>query len=208
VSHLWTFIGISALVIATPGPDTALTVRNSLLGGRRGGVCTALGVCTGQITWALFTSGGVAALLRASQPAFFAVRLAGCAYIVFLGTHALVDAFRNGNRHSSADEYARREMTDSRAYRQGVLSNLGNPKMAVFFISLLPQFTAGRSFTSLMTLGLTFSALTLIWLSAYALAVARARRFLTRERTRRFLDAATGLVLVGFGLRLVSERVP
>jgi len=207
VSHLWAFIGISAVVIATPGPDTALTVRNSLLGGQRGGVCTALGVCTGQVTWALFTSVGVAALLSASQPAFFAIRLAGSAYIVVLGVLALRDAFRNDHRRASVDERSRRTITGTRAYRQGVLSNLGNPKMAVFFISLLPQFAARRSFPSLMALGLAFSALTLIWLSAYALTVARARALLTRERTRRFLDAVMGLALVGFGLRLVSERV-
>jgi threonine/homoserine/homoserine lactone efflux protein len=207
VSELWTFIGISAVVIATPGPDTALTVRNSLLGGQRGGLCTALGVCTGQVTWALFTSAGVAALLRASQPVFFAVRLAGCAYIVYLGAQALLDAFRDGDERGSVDGNGRPAMTGRRAFRQGVLSNLGNPKMAVFFISLLPQFAARRSFTSPMALGLVFSALTLVWLSAYTLAVARARAFLTRGWTRRFLDAVTGLVLVGFGFRLVSERV-
>ena len=83
------FLGIAALVIVTPGQDTALTIRNTLVGGRGGGVFTALGVSTGQAVWALTAGAGVAALLRASEPAFVALKLAGAAYLVFLGAQAL-----------------------------------------------------------------------------------------------------------------------
>ena len=83
------FLGVSLLVIVTPGQDTALTIRNALAGGRRGGVFTALGVVSGQLTWALAASAGLAALLVASQPAFTALRLAGAAYLVLLGLQLL-----------------------------------------------------------------------------------------------------------------------
>ncbi len=88
------FLGIAALVIVTPGPDTALTIRNTVQGGRRGGLGTALGVATGQAMWTVAASAGVAALLVASAPAFAALRLAGAAYLVWLGLQSMWTAFR------------------------------------------------------------------------------------------------------------------
>jgi threonine/homoserine/homoserine lactone efflux protein len=194
------FLAISALVIVTPGQDTALTIRNALLGGRRAALFTALGVSAGQALWALASAVGVAALLAASEPVFLALRLAGAAYLVWLGVQALVSALRRRNPELV------HECTNLRArvaFRQGILSNLGNPKMAVFFLSLLPQF--GSSFGALLALGLAFSCLTLVWLTAYGAAVARAGDFLRRSRVRRALDAAMGAVLVALGLRIAGE---
>jgi threonine/homoserine/homoserine lactone efflux protein len=196
------FLGVSLLVIVTPGQDTALTIRNTLAGGRRGGTFTALGVVSGQVTWALVASGGVAALLLASRPVFSALRLAGAAYLVLLGLQALVSAVRS---HSvQATVAPARPLRGRAAFRQGVLSNLGNAKMAVFFTSLLPQF--GTTFWTMFPLGLCFAALTLAWLAAYAVAVARARVLLRRPQVRRVVDAVTGLALVAFGARLATER--
>jgi threonine/homoserine/homoserine lactone efflux protein len=200
------FLGVSLLVIVTPGQDTALTIRNTLAGGRRGGVFTALGVVSGQVTWALATSAGLAAVLVASQPVFTALRLAGAVYLVWLGVQALVAALRARGREAPAGARTRRGART--AYRQGLLSNLGNAKVAVFFTSLLPQFAPGGdpTFWTMLPLGLCFAALTLAWLTAYAVAVARARDLLRRPRIRRALDAVTGAVLVSLGLRLVVER--
>jgi threonine/homoserine/homoserine lactone efflux protein len=203
------FLGVSLLVIVTPGQDTVLTIRNTLVGGRSGGVFTALGVSTGQAIWTLATSAGLAALLVASEPAFAAVKLVGAAYLVFLGAQALRDALLgSGPRHVAVAGDRERRLARSRAYRQGVVSNLGNPKMAVFFSSLLPQFTpeGETSFAALLLLGLLFCSLTLAWLSCYAFAVARAGDFLRRSRVRRALDAVTGAVLVALGLRLATQR--
>jgi threonine/homoserine/homoserine lactone efflux protein len=194
VTHLVAFLGVSLLVIVTPGQDTALTIRNTLLGGRRGGVRTAAGVAAGQATWTLAASAGVVALLRASEPAFVAVRLVGAAYLVYLGLATLL---RRGHVVLRADGSSRR------AFRQGLLSNLGNPKMAVFFTSLLPQF--GSSFGVLVALGLVFCSLTFTWLAAYAVAVAKAGDVLRRPRIRRALDRVTGVALVVFGARLAAE---
>jgi threonine/homoserine/homoserine lactone efflux protein len=197
------FLLVSAVVIVTPGQDTALTIRNSLLGGRRAGVFTAAGVSSGQLVWAAATSLGLAALLSASEPAFLALRLAGAGYLVYLGLQSLATAFRRTGA-PDADAVTRPRLRGRSAYRQGVLSNLGNPKMAVFFTSLLPQFAV--SFGGLLGLGLVFCCLTAVWLSAYAFAVARARNVLRRPAIRRALDAATGTVLVALGLRLAAER--
>jgi threonine/homoserine/homoserine lactone efflux protein len=193
------FVGISIVVIVTPGQDTALTIRNSLLGGRRAGVLTALGVSAGQAVWVLATSVGLAALIVAFEPAFVALKLVGAAFLVYLGVHALLRAVRG-------DEPATRGPGPGRhsPFRQGVISNLGNPKMAVFFTSLLPQF--GESFSALLALGLLFCLMTLAWLTAYAFAVAKAGDVLRRPAIRRLFDAVLGVVLVGLGIRLATDR--
>jgi threonine/homoserine/homoserine lactone efflux protein len=204
--HLAAFLGVSAIVIVTPGPDTALTIRNSLLGGRRAGVFTALGVSTGQAAWTLATAAGIAALLAASEPAFVAVKLLGAAYLLWLGAHSLVAAIR-GRSQAGSDTVKRRPLERRVAFRQGLLSNLGNPKMAAFFPSLLPQFAPQEhALPALLALGFAFCLMTLVWLTVYALAVARAGELLGRPAIRRAVEAVTGAVLVGLGLRLATER--
>jgi threonine/homoserine/homoserine lactone efflux protein len=206
VDHFGEFLAVSVLVIVTPGPDTALTIRNTLLGDRRSGSFTALGVVTGQAIWALATAVGVAALLAASEPAFRAVKLIGAAYLIFLGGQALLAALRR--RPRTGIDGPRRRLPAAAAFRQGMISNLGNPKMAAFFPALLPQFApeGGASFPALLGLGLLFCSLTLVWLSGYAFAAARAGGFLRRPSIRRSFEAVTGLVLVALGLRLATER--
>ena len=199
------FLLVAAVVIVTPGQDTALTIRNTLVGARRGGVATAAGVSAGQAVWTLATSVGLAAVIAASEPLFRAVKLAGAAYLVFLGLQSLVHAART---RSVAHERDTRRVGARRAARQGLLSNLANPKMAVFFTSLLPQFApaGGASFPVMLALGLVFCTMTLAWLSAYSVAVDRAGDVLRRPAVRRVLDAVTGTVLVALGLRLATHQ--
>lgn len=198
---LGAFLAVSAVMIVTPGPDTALTIRNTLMGGRRAGCFSAIGVSAGQALWTLATATGIAALLAASEPAFLAVKVAGSAYLIWLGLQALIAAVSGRPRHAATVE--RRRLAAPRALRQGLLNNLGNPKMAAFFPSLLLQF--GHSFSALLALGLVFSAMTLVWLTVYAFAVARAGDFLGRSRIRRAIEAATGAILVALGLRVATE---
>jgi threonine/homoserine/homoserine lactone efflux protein len=205
LESLAAFVAVSAVVICTPGQDTALTIRNTLSGGRRSGIATAGGVVLGQTVWTLAASAGVVALLSASEPAFRALKLVGAAYLVYLGSQSLYAALR---RRSRAPAQRRAPaITPRRALRQGALSNLGNPKMALFFASLLPQFAPGgqASFAGFLALGLLFGAMTLVWLTCYAIAVHRLREVLEGS-IRRALDAATGIVLVAFGLRLAASE--
>jgi threonine/homoserine/homoserine lactone efflux protein len=204
LENLAAFVAVSAVVICTPGQDTALTIRNTLGNGRRSGMVTAGGVATGQAIWTVAASAGVVAVLSASEPAFRALKLAGAAYLVFLGLQTLAAALTHRARrpvtragHASA----------GRSFRQGLLSNLGNPKMAVFFASLLPQFAPGEnsSFAALLALGLLFCSMTFAWLTLYALAVHRVRELLA-GRVRRIVDAVFGSLLVLFGVRLAAAE--
>jgi threonine/homoserine/homoserine lactone efflux protein len=176
------FLLVAVVVIVSPGPDFALTVHNTVAHGRRSGLATSLGVVCGQLLWGVATAVGLAALLVASRPLFTGLRFVGAAYLIWLG----VQAFR-GSDHAFA---ARR----GSGFRQGFLSNAGNPKMAIFFTSLLPQFGG-----SLVAHSLLFSALTLLWL---ALVV----RVGSAIRIPRVVDYVTGVVLIGFGGTLATRR--
>jgi threonine/homoserine/homoserine lactone efflux protein len=209
---LLAFVAVSAVVICTPGQDTALTIRNTLTGSRRSGVATAGGVAAGQAVWTVAASVGVVALLTASEPVFRALKLAGAAYLVYLGAQSLRAAWSRRVASDPSDTVSQgivrrgARLDPVLSFRQGVLSNLGNPKMAIFFASLLPQFApAGdASFAVLLALGLLFCAMTFAWLTLYAVAVARVGRLLTGN-VRRALDAITGFVLVALGLRLATD---
>lgn len=203
VAQLLAFVAVSMIVIVTPGPDTALTLRNAVAGGRRAGIWTAGGVAAGQLVWTVAASVGVAGLLAASEPAFRAVQLAGAAYLVYLGIRSLRAAWRGAEPVAAGLPAT----GGGRALREGLVSNLANPKMAVFFVSLLPQFAApGAGFGGLLLLGMLFCLLTFGWLAAYSVAVDGARRVLQRTGVRRALDGITGVVLVGFGARLALDQ--
>jgi threonine/homoserine/homoserine lactone efflux protein len=202
------FVGVAALTITTPGPDTALTVRNALLGGRACGMATALGVSLGLAVWTVTASAGIAALLVASEPAFMAVKLAGAAYLVFLGAQSLWHAVSGGGAAHAPDGRAPRGLTPRVALRQGIVNDLGNPKIAVFFTTLLPQFAPshGPAFATLLAFGLVFCVMTFVWLTLYSIVVARAGDALRRPRIRRALDAIMGAALVAVGVRVAAER--
>jgi threonine/homoserine/homoserine lactone efflux protein len=196
------FLLVAIVLIVVPGQDTALMIRNTVVGGRPTGLSTAGGIATAQIVWTAATAAGLAALLVAWRPAFDALKLVGAAYLLFLGARMLRDAIRS-REHAAAPARAAAR-TPRRAYRQGLLSNLSNPKMGVFFTSLLPQFAG--TFAGIVALGAVFAGMTLLWLAAYAVVVARVGDALLRPRVRRTIDAVTGVVLVAFGVRLAGEN--
>jgi threonine/homoserine/homoserine lactone efflux protein len=208
ITSFLAFIGVSAIVIMTPGPDTAITVRNTLLGGRLAGLATALGSSTGLAIWALATSCGIVALLVASEFLFLTVKYAGAAYLIYLGLHALIGAWRGADGQGLAIRRGGARLRPAKAFLQGLVSDLSNPKIAVFFPSLLPQFAAPGEgmFVSLMSLGLTFSLMTLLWLTAYACVIAKAGEVLRRPAIRRWIEAVTGTLLVALGLRIAAEQ--
>jgi threonine/homoserine/homoserine lactone efflux protein len=204
------FLGVSLIVMFTPGPDTALTIRNTLFGGRGAGVSTVAGVVAGQAVWALATSLGVVALLVASEPLFLAIKYAGAAYLILLGIQALRAAFfppRHGAPGMSMPGRAKL-LTPGAAFRQGMISDLGNPKIALFFASLLPQFVplGGATFWAFLSLGIVFCGMTFTWLAAYAVVVAKAGEVLLHPKVRRAMEAATGAVLIALGLRIAAEQ--
>jgi RhtB (resistance to homoserine/threonine) family protein len=199
------FLALSVLLIIIPGPDTAVVTKNALVGGRRPGLAAALGVSIGLVIWTAAAALGLATLLRASDVAFNALKIAGAVYLVWIGVQML--RARDTLGAPSGPPPAGRGH-DVRALRQGLLTDLGNPKIAVFFTSFLPQFVHGNgaAFGPLLVLGGIFTVLTLAWLAAYGIVVGRASAVIRRPLVRKTLDRFTGLVFVGFGVRLALEH--
>jgi threonine/homoserine/homoserine lactone efflux protein len=192
-------------VVVTPGVDMALVTRNAVRFGRRAAILTALGINLGILFWALAASLGLAAVVAASATLFAAIKLAGAVYLICLGALSLLSARRGGRPTDAAAGQAR----GRHAFRQGLVSNLLNPKIAVFFTSLLPQFAGTPpSAARLLLLGLLFNAIGVAWLLVFALLAARGGDVLRRPAVRRALDRVSGAVLIALGARLAFERRP
>jgi threonine/homoserine/homoserine lactone efflux protein len=207
IVNLGEFVALSALLIVAPGLDTALIMRNALLHGRRPAVATALGVNTGMLAWTLATALGLAALLEASAVAFTVVKLLGAAYLIWIGLASLI-ASRRRPRTDPAPPRGRAPLATATAYRQGLLCNVANPKAAIIFTSLLPQFVAGAHPSPLpfLALGAIFTAIALVLQGGYAVAAAAASRLLLRTRVRALIDRVTGVVLIALGVKLATLR--
>ncbi len=204
-SRLIAFIGVAALLTIAPGPDMALVLRNALRGGRAAVVPTAAGIATGCVVWGATSSLGVAALLAASAQLYQALKFAGAAYLIFLGLLALRAAMRGAETAAGPGDPTR---TRVGAYRQGLLTNLLNPKVGVFYATFLPQFIGPGQpvFATSVALACIHAGMGLVWLTVYGYGASRLADVMSRGRTRRGIEAATGTVLVAFGLKLAVDN--
>jgi len=207
-STLVAFVLIAGLLVITPGPDMALVTRNALTRGRRAALATAFGIEAGLLVWTGLSVLGVATALRASAVAFTMLKLAGAVYLVYLGVTTFLSMRpgpgREGRRSPPRGHLLVRQ---GPAFRQGLLSNVFNPKIAVFFTSLIPQFvTPGPSAVAeSAALAGIFIAMGLVWLTSYALFASTANEFLRAPTINKVLTVATGCVLIAFGLGLALE---
>ncbi|MFB9905899.1 LysE family translocator [Allokutzneria oryzae] len=197
-----------AVLTVTPGPDMALVLRNGVRGGTAAALWTGLGCCAGIAVHALAAVIGLSALLAASATAFTVVKLIGAAYLVWLGVQALWAA-RHGLRGltASAATVETEPVARTAAFRQGVLSNVLNPKIALLFLTLLPQFVAAgesRMATSAV-LAAIFLALAVLWWTVFSFLVGRLGRLLSLPKVKLTLERLTGAVLVALGLRVALE---
>jgi threonine/homoserine/homoserine lactone efflux protein len=201
----------STLLILAPGPDSMLVMRNTMRGGRRSGWVTACGTLSGLTVWAVAAALGLSALLQVSHAAYDVLRFCGAAYLIWLGATSL-GAFRRGGGRGARpapgpSAPGRSPAGPGRAYLNGVLSNLLNPKISVFFMAFLPAFIpAGDSTPGFsLVLGAWFIAETGLWLAVVAWLADRGVRWLRRPAVQRWMERVTGVVLIGFGLRLATE---
>ncbi len=207
-AHLLVFIGVAAIVILVPGPDTAVVTKNLLVHGRQAALGTSLGISAGLSVWTIAAAIGVASVVRASAIAFTVLKLIGALYLIWLGIQALRAARHAAAGEPTARSASRRPIGARGGFRQGLLSDLANPKIGVFFTSLLPQFVdPGRPvLLPFLALGGVFVVMTILWLSIYCLIAARAAQTLQRPRVSAALDRITGTVLIAIGLRVATEH--
>jgi threonine/homoserine/homoserine lactone efflux protein len=198
------------LVTMAPGPDTLLVLRNCMRGGRFSGVATALGAAAGSLAWAAAAAVGLSAVLQRWDVAFAAVRLVGAAYLIFLGVQSLW-AYRCGTagRPEVPGEPTGSTPATGRAFRQGLLSCLLNPKVGIFFVAVVPQFLPeGHSTLSVtLALGVIDAAIAALWLMLVSVFAARMLTWLRRPRVNTALERTAAIVLVALGVATAAETV-
>ncbi len=206
IHHYWLFIATAVVLILTPGQDTFFILGRSLASGRTAGIAAALGITAGSIIHTFAAALGLSALLATSQYAFMAVKYAGAAYLLYIGVRALL------SRASGLPGADTAGAGDGRwsAFRQGILSNLLNPKVALFFLALMPQFISAGSTNKVgafLVLGLSFVALGVAWCLVLAIGAAHLRgAFLRRPSMASILNKVAGVMFIALGLRLATAR--
>src|SRR2546423_3391490 len=199
------FLAAGILLNLTPGPDTAYILGRSIAQGREAGIASALGICVGSIFHTCAAALGLSAILATSAVAFGAIKLLGGAYLIFLGAKMLLDRRRYLNLPSN---FHRR--TTAAAFRQGVLTNVLNPKVALFFLAFLPQFiepTSNMKVLAFLALGLTFVTTGTIWCLILAwCAWAFSERLRRNQTIGQWVNRAAGALFVFMGLRLATAK--
>jgi threonine/homoserine/homoserine lactone efflux protein len=206
IHDYWLFIGTGILLNLTPGQDTMFIIGRTLTGGGRAGVASAFGIVVGSVCHTLAAALGFSAIIATSATAFSVVKLLGAAYLIFLGVKLL------WNRAPAQPEAPAATASASAAwcFRQGIITNVLNPKVALFFLAFLPQFidpgspTKGLAF---LALGATFITTGLIWCLVLVSGAARLRRFFQRNpNARTIIDRITGALFLALGVRLAWSR--
>ncbi|MGV9772896.1 LysE family translocator [Streptosporangium sp. NPDC003464] len=207
------FMLVALILTVSPGPDTVIVLRTTISSGRRAAFLAGLGVTLGCYTWGVATALGLTALLAASDIAYTAVRIAGVAYLVWLGVRALWNARRPTGPDGSAgpdglaDGLPGAPARALALMRTGFVTNLLNPKVGVIYMTLLPQFIPADVPVLPATLLLVtlHNLLGMVWFASVVLAASLMRRGLTRPAVRRRMEQLTGVVFIGFGVRLAAE---
>jgi threonine/homoserine/homoserine lactone efflux protein len=210
-SQILAFAGLAALLTISPGADTMLVIRSVLARGPTAGLMTTAGICSGLFVHASLSAAGLSLILLKSALAFELLKMAGAGYLFYLGFQSVRQLFREGKNGvdpllTGNNRPARKSAR--RAFMEGMLNNILNPKPAVFYLALLPQFIGPADpvfWKSLLLAGIHF-VMGIIWLSAISLFLGKMRAFLASPRVHRWLEASSGVILIGLGIRLAMEK--
>jgi threonine/homoserine/homoserine lactone efflux protein len=206
---LASFTVASVLIVLLPGPDSLVVVRGLVRNGRRGGASTAAGVLCGLVVWVAATSLGLSALLQASKAGYDVLKVAGACYLLWIGTRSLLSARRTQAEVAAEGDgpIAPAPMLGGSGFLAGLLTDILNPKVGVFFVSFLPGFVPAGHSVGWTTLGFgaLFTVLTALYFLGLIALSGKVSAWMNAPRIRRRLDIVTGLVIVGFGLRLATE---
>ncbi|HZH62684.1 MAG TPA: LysE family translocator [Metabacillus sp.] len=201
MNDFFTFLVLSLFVVMSPGIDTALITKRTIADGRKNGYKMALGITTGSLIHTIAAAFGLSAILVQSAIAFEIVKYVGAIYLIYLGISSFITRKKNKVVTQEAP------MSKS-AFTQGLLSNVLNPKVAMFFITFLPQFVkSGTDVTiQLISMGVIYTFLSISWFFLYVFFINYLREWIMSEKVQKIMDKTTGLVLIGFGLKLALEK--
>jgi len=195
------------LLIILPGPDTAMTTKNTLTVGRSGGIKTLLGTCCALLIHTFAAVIGLSAIIVKSALLFSVFKYVGAIYLIYIGFKTLW-SLKNNETAASMETNTENKYGQKSCFRQGFLTNLLNPKVAVFFLTFLPQFvdSGSNTFIPFLIMGITYTILTAIWFIPYVYLINQISTFMKKPATQKVVQGITGIALLGFGLKLALEK--
>ena len=206
IANIEAFLIAITILTLTPGLDTALVIRNASRGGAKDGIAASLGICFGLFVHATLSAVGISAILAQSAQLFSMVKMIGAVYLIWLGLGTL-KALYKGKSDAINWSGTQNQSSIKRSVREGFLSNVLNPKTAVFYLAFLPQFInpEGSAIVQTMTMASIHFVIAMIWQSGLAVSLSCAKKMIGNTIFLRRMEATTGVVLVGLGIKLMSE---
>jgi RhtB (resistance to homoserine/threonine) family protein len=207
MENVYLYVLMCIFLIILPGPDTAIVTKNTLTVGKSGGIKTALGTCCALLIHTSAAVFGLSAIIVKSAFLFSIFKYVGAIYLIYLGVKTLW-SLRRKEEAAAVDSNANSHFEHTSCFKQGFLTNILNPKVAVFFLTFLPQFVdaGSNTFIPFLLMGITYTVLTAIWFFLYVLLINQVSAFMKKPKSQKIIEGITGTVLVGFGIKLALEK--
>ena len=208
VENFYLFVLMCIFLIILPGPDTAIATKNTLTAGRNGGLKTALGTSCALLIHTSAAILGLSAIIAKSAFLFSIIKYVGAVYLIYLGIKTLWTLKKKDNVEVVGMDTKKQFKTTS-CFKQGFLTNILNPKVAVFFLTFLPQFVnpGSNTFIPFLLMGITYTLLTIIWFGLYVYLINQVSAFMKKPKSKIIMEGITGTILIGFGVKLALEKV-
>lgn len=207
MENFYLFVLMCILLIILPGPDTAIATKNTITVGRIGGLKTALGTCCALLIHTSAAVLGLSAIIVKSALLFSVFKYFGAVYLIYLGIKTLW-SLRKKEIAASVEVDTKSEFTNKSCFKQGFLTNILNPKVAVFFLTFLPQFVdaGSNTFLPFLLMGITYTLLTAVWFLLYVYLINQVSAFMKKPKAQNIIEGITGTILIGFGIKLALEK--
>lgn len=207
MENFYLFVLMCILLIILPGPDTAIVTKNTLTVGKSGGLKTAFGTCCALLIHTSAAVLGLSAIIVKSALLFSVFKYIGAVYLIYLGMKALW-SLKKKEEMATIDVNEKGKFENTSCFKQGFLTNILNPKVAVFFLTFLPQFVepGNNTFIPFLLMGITYTVLTAIWFLLYVTLINQVSAFMKKPKAQTIIEGITGSVLIGFGIKLAFEK--
>jgi RhtB (resistance to homoserine/threonine) family protein len=207
MENFYLFVLMCIFLIILPGPDTAIATKNTLAVGRSGGLKTALGTCCALLIHTSAAVLGLSAIIVKSALLFSVFKYVGAVYLIYLGVKTLW-SLKKREEAASVEMNTDKQFVNTSCFKQGFLTNILNPKVAVFFLTFLPQFVdpGSNTFIPFLIMGITYTVLTSVWFLLYVYLINQISAFMKRPKAQNMIEGITGTILIGFGIKLALEK--